>query len=100
VATDLPPQEHPPESPYDTVFLLTLGTVFAAVIGVSMLVFSLTYVQDMAALAAVPDQIWNWLCGQPIESSITLPLLLTLSIVSFLTSGVLFGVRWWLQRRA
>lgn len=98
-----PPQPETPlqeEAHYDLPFILTIAMVFLLVIGVMMLLFSFTYIQDLETLRNVPNLVWNFACGQPIESGVTLPLLLTLTILSFLTTGVLFGVQRWLLRRA
>lgn len=96
----LPPSSTKADSSVDLPFLLTVVMVFMGVVGMFMLLFSLTYINDLQTLRSVPDLIWNFACGQPMENGIILPLLLTLSIVSFLTGGVLFGVRWWLLRHA
>lgn len=82
-----------------TAFLLTLGTIFLAVIGVFLVIFSLTYIQDLQTLQDVPNMVWSMVCGQPTESGVALPLMITLSLLAFLASGVLYGVRWWIVRK-
>jgi hypothetical protein len=91
-------QKQPKESIYETEFLLLIGIVFLVVIGMLMAMFSVTYIQDMSTLRNVPDILWDFTCGRPTEAGTTLPLLLTISIVCFLVSGVLSGWRWWIKK--
>jgi len=79
--------------------LLLAGMVFLLIFGVMMAMFSVTYIQDMATLRNVPNLIWNFACGKPLESDITLPFLLTISIVSIIGSAVLYGWRRWLLKQ-
>ena len=88
-----------PKTEYELEFWLLLGMVFLIVMGVLMAIFSLTYIHDLATLRNVPDLIWNFACGKPLEGETSLPLLLTLSIVSFGGSVALGGWRWWIQRK-
>lgn len=79
-------------------FGITLAIVFLLVFAVFMLIFSLTYIKDIQMLRDVPNLIWNWACGQPIDNETTLPLLLTLSILAFAISGILYGWQWWRRK--
>ena len=87
-----------PSSPYDTDFMLILGMVCLVVLGLTLALFSVAYIKDLQTLRNVPNLVWNFACGKPIDNDITLPLLLTLSILSFLGTGILYGVRRWLGR--
>ena len=93
-----PPSQSNTEFYYSLPIMLLAGIVFLLIFGVTMAMFSFTYIQDMATLRNVPNLIWNFACGRPQESGVTLPLLLTISIVSFLGSAVLYGWRWWILR--
>jgi hypothetical protein len=41
--------------------------------------------------------IWSFVCGRPVENGVTLPLLLTFSMVSFLGSGLLYATKRWMS---
>lgn len=79
-------------------FMLLVAMVFVASVGIMFLLFGIAYIKDLETLRNVPNLIWNFACGRPIESDVTLPLLLTISIVSFIVTTVLSGVRWWMGR--
>ncbi|MBN1965607.1 MAG: hypothetical protein JW910_13235 [Anaerolineae bacterium] len=99
--------EHPTPggggSLYTAHFLATLAMLFLLGAGVTLLLFSLAYLQDLETLRTVPDAIWNFVCGRPVEGGIGLPLLLTVGTLSLLGSGVLFAgkrfVAWRANRR-
>jgi len=45
-------------------------------LGVSFILFSVIYAQDVAELLRTPEVLWNVLCGRPVEKNeLTLPLL-------------------------
>ena len=77
----------------DNAFLLLLVMVFIGIFGVFMLMFSFTYVKDLQTLTSVPDILWDFTCGRPNAYGSTLPLLLTMSIVCFMATGVLYMIR-------
>lgn len=87
------------DSGFELEFTLLLGMVFLIVVGVFSLMFSFTYIRDLATLQNVPDILWDFACGRPVDNGIALPLLLTISIVSFLGTGILFGWRKWILRQ-
>ncbi len=91
--------QQPEQSPYDFDFMLTLGMVCLVMIGLTLSVFSAAYIKDLNTLRNVPNLIWNFACGKPTDNEITLPLLLSLSILSFITTGALFGVKQWMKRQ-
>lgn len=84
-------------NPEDTRFLLLMGIVFLATVGTFAGVFGFTYVQDIETLNNLPDLIWNFACGRPVASEVTLPLLMSMSIVCFLTAAVMGAIRYWLK---
>lgn len=89
------------EQPTDeTPFYLLVGTVFFGVIALLMFIFAATFVRDMQTLRAVPDALWNFLCGTPTDNAIALPLLLTIGIACVIVSIGLQGWRWWITRES
>jgi hypothetical protein len=67
-----------------TLLLLTMGIVLA--------LFSMAYMKDLQTLLTVPDAIWDAVCGRPDPESLTLPMLLTTTLLMFMGSG---GVHAW-----
>jgi len=66
--------------------------------GITMLIFSMAYVQDMALLARAPELVWAFICGEPAEEGIALPILLLLSSATI--AGGLGLMTWtWLRNR-
>ncbi len=94
----LPPQSNV-ESPFDAPFLLLLAMVFVGMAGIFIGLFSLTYIQDLQTLRNVPDILWDFTCGRPNAAGATLPFMLTLTIISFVSVGVMHGIRRWLLRK-
>lgn len=94
-----PNNEQPQENPED--FIWTLVTTMLLVLSIMLLVFSLLYIQDLRTLRELPGILWNFVCGVPSENGIVLPLMLTLSTLSFLATGAVWGYsRWRRHRRA
>lgn len=77
---------------------LLAGSIFLAAIGVMMFVFGLAYIRDLDMLRNLPNLIWNFICGTPLDNEITLPLLMTISLASLLSSAGLGAWFWWLGR--
>ena len=73
--------------------MLLLVMVFIGIFGVFMLMFSITYIKDLQTLTSIPDILWDFTCGRPNAYGSTLPLLMTISIVCFLATGVLYIIR-------
>lgn len=67
--------------------------------GLTMFVFSAAYAKDIDTLRRAPELIWAFICGQPNPNGITLPLLLTISLMSVLVSAGLSVWVWWQGRR-
>lgn len=86
-----------PSTTSDNADLIALTTATLLIsFGVAMLAFSVLYVKDVAYLREVPQAVWDFICGRPNQSGITLPLLLTLGT---LTIGGGVGVLVWNKRR-
>lgn len=75
---------------------LWLVTVLLLSMGGMLLLFSTAYIKDLNTLAAVPDAIWDAICGRPNPEGMTLPILLTATTLSFICAG---GVYIWKQLR-
>jgi hypothetical protein len=84
----------PNNPPNETGFWLGSAGVMVLVLAVMLLLFSAAYITDLDTLRRVPGILWDFTCGRPVESDIALPLLLTLSILSFVVSSMLFIARW------
>lgn len=92
--------EQPTENPsaVDAGFVYTLIIVMLVVFGAFTLLSSLFYIKDITTLRNVPNLVWDFICGQPIDSEITLPLLLTISMVMFMASGIVYAWKRWTSR--
>ena len=87
------------EGHVDMPFLFSLAAVFAVIVGIVLLVFSLAYVDDIETLKNAPDLIWAFVCGRPENANVLVPLVMTLSMLSLVTSAVLFIFSRYLRRR-
>ena len=76
-------------------FFILTAIIFFVVIGAIMLLFAMTFINDMQTLRNVPDALWNFICGTPTDNNITWPLLLTLAILCFCISA---GLQVWRLR--
>ncbi|MGB7342166.1 MAG: hypothetical protein WBC91_24935 [Phototrophicaceae bacterium] len=83
----------------DKQFFLLVAMTFFGVIAGLMFLFAATFIKDLQTLRAVPDALWNFLCGTPSDNNITLPLLLTIGIVCTGISGGLQVWRWRISQR-
>ena len=79
-------------------FWLLAAIVFLVTLAVITLMFSMAYMDDINTFRNAPELVWNFVCGVPTDNSVTLPLMLTATILALLTSGVLAVGRWWLGR--
>lgn len=61
--------------------------------GVIFLFVAFHYSQDLAAIAATPSIVWQFVCGVPIEDNTTVPLLVSTGSVSMVVGLVL--LRFW-----
>jgi hypothetical protein len=95
--------DHTPQQP-NTEDMITpqqliaqIAIAFLITTGVTLLAFSLAYIQDLETLRSVPGAVWDAICGRPTDNGLTLPLLLTSSTLSFLIAGGLFIWNRWFQ---
>jgi len=61
--------------------------------GVIFLFVAFHYSQDLAAIAATPSIVWQFVCGVPIADNTTVPLLVSTGSVSMVVGFVL--LRFW-----
>ncbi len=74
-------------------FALTVTGLSFISFGLTMLVFSAAYARDLVSLANGAFAVWSALCGQPVESDLTLPLLFVMSVVALLVGAIVLIVR-------
>lgn len=75
-----------------------IGVPLLISFGITMLIMSLAYVQDVALLARAPELVWAFICGQPTDEGVALPILLLLSTVTI--TGGLGLLAWaWMRKR-
>jgi hypothetical protein len=85
-----------PAQTQKTSFALVVTAIALASFGVTMLLFIVAYVQDLAVLANAPFAVWSALCGQPSDNPLTLSVLIVLSgfaLLSGLGAGVVAVAR-------
>lgn len=77
-------------------FAIQIGA--ASIIGFGMMfwVIAVAYSGDIASIAQTPQQIWQFVCGIPSQSSLTVPLLLSIGTVAMVAGC---GTLWWQSRR-
>lgn len=51
-------------------------------LALSSLFFAYAYSQDISAIVASPAQLWAFVCGVPIQSTATIPILVGLAIMA------------------
>ena len=83
----------------DMPFLFSLAAMFAIIVGIILFIFSLAYVDDIETLKNAPDLIWAFVCGRPNDANIVVPLVMTLSVLSLVTSAILFAFSRYLKHR-
>ena len=92
--------ENSPTSPFnDRDFMFLFAAIMLFVIATMMLVFSSAYIKDVQTLRNAPGAVWNFICGKPLDNNITLPLLLTISIVGYGLGFVSLFTRWIISKR-
>lgn len=70
---------------------LVAGTVLG--FGSIFLFMAFHYSQDLAAIAATPSIVWQYVCGVPITDNTTVPLLVSTGALSIVLGAVL--LRFW-----
>lgn len=77
-------------TPEETRFYMLVASIALITFGVMFLFFGVVYLGDLATLRNAPELVWNFICGQPILSDTTAPLLFTIGILTLLASAMLF----------
>ncbi len=80
--------QHPKVNPFGALLIAGAGLIS---FGVTMLVMSMFYIEDIAMLQAVPEMMYQFVCGAPVENGILLPSLITMGGGSILLGGILGG---------
>ncbi|NJL05175.1 MAG: hypothetical protein HC911_09790 [Chloroflexaceae bacterium] len=66
--------------------------------GFTFIAMAAAYIEDIAALASAPADLWAAICGIPVENSLTFPLLLLAGSVTMLVGMAILMVDWWRKR--
>lgn len=83
------PQAYSPE-----IFNIQLAIFFLLSTGITLIVFGAAYIKDLQTLKAVPNALWDAICGKPNPDGITLPLLLAVGTTALLLA---LGLSIWQQ---
>jgi hypothetical protein len=79
------------------LFLLTMITAMIAGFGLMFVLIAIAYTRDIASIMRTPTLIWQYVCGIPVNSSMTVPLLVSIGGICLLGASSLW---WWLRRSA
>jgi hypothetical protein len=73
----------PPITPKQS-FPLLVTAISLVSFGITMVVMAAAYTSDLNKLINAPFEVWSALCGQPGDSPLILPLLITMSMLAIL----------------
>jgi protein SCO1/2 len=90
MTTTLSSQGNDSRSPSGAPLTLLLLTALLVGFGGAMLLISAAYLQDLRMLSAVPELVWAFVCGVPTGEAGLLPLFITLALVAFFATGLLW----------
>ena len=76
-------------------FWLTIITSMIAGFGLMFVLVAVAYARDIASIMRTPTLIWQYVCGIPVNSSMTVPLLTSIGALCILGAGMTW---WWVQR--
>jgi hypothetical protein len=93
------PSNSPQAAHSQQMLLLGLAALLVS-FGLTMFLFSAAYVKDIQTLARAPELVWAFICGEPSEFGVTLPLLLTIGTLSVLGGAGALVWRWWRGHRS
>lgn len=79
-----------PQEKYTSLAALVITTLLLT-FGAVLLLFGILYVKDMQTLSDLPNALWSFICGIPVESGVTLPLLIMLALLAFAGAGLAWG---------
>ncbi|MAS32938.1 MAG: hypothetical protein CL610_02950 [Anaerolineaceae bacterium] len=88
---------HDTKSANQSIFWVAAAALLIS-FGATMFLFSAAYAKDVETLLKAPELVWAFICGQPSEYGVTLPLLLTAGTMAVLGGVVTTGVTWWRHR--
>ncbi|MCS7060583.1 MAG: hypothetical protein RMN25_05390 [Anaerolineae bacterium] len=88
-----------PRSPTGRSFGWLIAGVSLISFGCMVLALALAFVRDLRSLRDAPGVLWSALCGQPVQSELTLPVLLAVGALTLLV-GALFLLIARLQSRS
>lgn len=93
-------QQHQFATPNDTqsFIVLLIGALLIG-FGTTMLLISLTYVQDVAMLRQTPEAVWLFICGVPTENPLVFPALITFGVPTLLIGIALVGYGIYREKR-
>jgi hypothetical protein len=67
--------------------------------GITVLIMSGAYVRDLELLRQVPESIWLFVCGVPTDNDMTLPLLISIGVLTMLGgAGMIAFHLFWSKR--
>jgi len=83
----------------EPAFTRLLGIIMLFTVGVMLFLFSLALMEDLATLTKAPELVWAFICGAPVADGPALPLMLTLTTLSFGAGIGLSGWHIWQHRK-
>lgn len=75
-------------------FTLQVAAAMCFGLAVSSLLFAFAYSQDISAIIASPAQLWAFVCGVPLQRSMTIPIFVGLAICATSAGMVLLYLRY------
>jgi hypothetical protein len=87
----------PEKQPFKQSLLLVAGAALFS-FGLTMLLMSGAYLQDLSLLQRVPEAVWLFVCGVPTDNEMVLPLMIGLGSITLLV-GVGLAVLHIVRRR-
>ncbi|HLV34841.1 MAG TPA: hypothetical protein VKY59_07005 [Spirillospora sp.] len=92
-----PSQTRTTDNPQHSILWLAAAALLVS-FGLTMFLFSAAYIKDVQLLSKAPEMVWAFICGNPGDYGVTLPLLLTIGTLG-LFGGIAAGlVGWWRSR--
>ena len=74
-------------------FALQIAAAASWGLAVCSILFAYAYASDIAAILASPAQIWGFVCGIPLQSNSTIPVLVGTGIFGICSGSVLLYIR-------
>jgi hypothetical protein len=76
--------------PFSSITLIAAGLLS---FGLTLLFMSSAYVRDLELLRQVPESIWLFVCGVPTQNDMTLPFMISISVLTILVSVGMIGIQ-------